>query len=214
MCDSFFVDLEDVELVKVGNDAGDQTVEREDENNAADDAIDEPHGADVKVGAHLIDKEGDNRPPYQGSKDNEGIAEDDMVELVLRQWEAETGEQWDNQEHDERITQCEKEARDHVSPVVVALFDILFDLTDGVVDDHVNGIDNQDDTANDLQHINVVGDKISHQRDTQPHQQAIKQVAGSSTNAREEARMTSIVQSALDAEDADRSHGCRQNDTY
>ena len=50
-------------LLEGGDDAGDEAVDGEDEDDGADDAVNEPHRADVEVGAHLVDKEGDDGPP-------------------------------------------------------------------------------------------------------------------------------------------------------
>ena len=155
--------LDDVVLLEGGDDAGDETVNGEDEDDAADDAVNEPHGADVEVGAHLVDKEGDNRPPQQCAQDNRGVTEDDVIPLVFGQRETETREQGDNQEHDERVAQGEQESRNHVPPLIVALADILLDLAYRVVDNHVDGIDNQDDATHNLQDVDVVGNKIGHQ---------------------------------------------------
>ena len=205
---------DDVELLEIGDGAGHQAIKRENEDDGTDDAVDEPHGADVEVCTHLVHKEGDNRPPHECTHNNEGIAQNNVIELVFRQGEAKSCEQRDDQEHDERIAQGEQETRHHVAPLVVALDNVFGNLADGVVDNHVQGIDDQDDTADDLQQINVVGNEVGHQRDAQTHQQAIEQIAGSSPHAREEARMTATVQRALDAKDTDRSHGCRQDNTY
>ena len=201
-------------LLEGGDDAGDEAVDGEDEDDGADDAVDEPHRADVEMGAHLVDKEGDDGPPQQRSQHNRGIAEDDVIPPVLGQWEVESREQGDNQEHDERVAQGEQETCDHVPPLVVTRVDALLDLADGVVNDHVDGIDNQDDAAHNLQDIDMIGDKIGHERDAQPNKQAIEQIACRSPNTCEKARVTAIVKGTLDAQDAYRSHGCRQEDTY
>ena len=79
-------------LLEGGNSASNKTVKGEDEDDAADDAVDEPHGADVEVAAHFIDKEGDDRPPYQSAHHNERVTKDDMVELIFRQGETESSE--------------------------------------------------------------------------------------------------------------------------
>ena len=201
-------------LLEGGDGAGDETVDGEDEDDGADDAVDEPHGADVKVGSHLIDKEGNDCPPQQGTHDNRGVAQDDVVELVLGQWEIKAGEQGDNQEHDERVAQGEQETRERVPQPVITLVNAFLDLADRVVDNHVDGIDNQDDAADNLQDIHMVGNEICNQRDAQPDEQAIEQIASRSPHASEKARVSAIVQGALDAQDADRPHGCRQEDTY
>ena len=201
-------------LLEGGDDAGDEAVDGEDEDDGADDAVDEPHGADVEVGTHLIDKERDDCPPQQRSQHNRGVAEDDVVELILGQREVESGEQGDNQEHDERIAQGEQEAGDHVPPLVVTLVDALLDLADRVVYNHVDGIDDQDNAADTLQHIDMVGNEIGHQRDAQPDEQAVEQVACRCPHPGEKPRMSAIVQGALDTQDSNRTHGCRQEDTY
>ena len=190
--------LDDVVLLEGGDDAGDEAVDGEDEDDGADDAVDEPHRADVEVGAHLVDKEGDDGPPDEGTQDNRGIAEDDVIPLVLGQREVESREQGDDQEHDERIAQGEQESRDHVPPLVVTRVDALLNLADRVVDYHVNGIDNQDDAADNLQHIDVVSNEIGHQRDTQAHEQTIEQIASRSPHSGEKSRAAAVVQGALD----------------
>ena len=152
-----------MELVQVGDGAGDQAVEGENQDDGADDAVDEPHRADIEVSAHLIDKEGDDAPPQQCPHDDKRIADNHVVELELRQGETETCEQWDDEEHDERVAQGEQESRDHVPPLIVALVDIFLDLAYWVVNDHVNGIDNQDNATHNLQDIDVVGNEIGHQ---------------------------------------------------
>ena len=148
--------------MEIGDGAGDQAVERQNEDDGADDAVDEPHRADVEVSAHLIDKEGDYRPPQQCADHDKGIANNDVVEFVFRQGEAETRKQGDNKEHNERIAQGEQESRHHIPQVVITLVDILLDLAHWVVENHVNGIDNEDDATDNLQDVNVVGDEIGH----------------------------------------------------
>ena len=152
-----------MELLEVGDNAGGQAVTGEDDNDDAYDAVDEPHGADVEVGAHLVDKESDDRPPNQCSKHYGQVTEDNVVELIFRQGKAETCEQGDNQEHDERVAQGEKETRDSIAPAVVTLVQILLNLAYRVMENHVKGIDNQDDTAHNLQEIDMVSDEISDQ---------------------------------------------------
>ena len=199
-----------MDFLEVGVDAGRQAVERKHEDDDADDAVNEPHGADIKVGTHLIHKECDDGPPQQSTNDNEGIAHDDVIPLVLGQGEAKAREQRDNQEHDQRIAQGEQEACGHVSPVVLALVDVLGNLAHGIVDNHVDGINDQDDAAHDLQDIDIVGDKVGHKRDAQSHKQAIEQITCSCTDTSEETRVAALVQRPLDTQDAHRSNGCRE----
>ena len=137
-----------------------------------------------------------------------------MIPLVFGQRETETREQGDNQEHDERVTQGEQEARDHVPPLVVARVDALLNLAYRVVNDHINSIDNQDDAAHNLQDVDMVSDEVGNQRDAQPNKQTVEQIACCSPNTGEKARVSAIVKGTLDAQDTDRSHGCRQEDTY
>lgn len=137
-----------------------------------------------------------------------------MIPPVLGQWEVESREQGDNQEHDERVAQGEQESGDHVPPLVVTRVDALLDLANRVVNNHVNGIDNQDNAADDLKHIDMIGNEIGHQRDTQPDEQAIEQIACRCPHTSEKPRVAAIVQGALDAQDTYRTHGCRQEDTY
>ena len=184
------------------------------DDDDADDAVDEPHGSNIEVGAHLIDKESDDRPPQQCAQDNESIAQDDVIELVLGQRESKTCKQGDNQEHDERIAQCKQESRDDITQVIVALVDVLLDLADRVMENHVQRIYNQDDATHNLQYIDMVGNEVSDQRDAESHQQTVEQVTGSSSDSRKETRPAALVQGALDAQDPDWTHGCRQDDTY
>ena len=196
-------------MLEIGNRSGDEAVEGEYQDDAADDAVDEPHRTDVEVSAHLVHKEGDHRPPQQRAQHYRGVADDDVIELEFGQRKTESRKQRNNQEHDERIAQGEQETRGHVSPVVVALVYVLLNLADRVVEYHVHGIDNQDDTADNLQQVNMISYKIGHQRDAQPHQQAVEQIARRSPHSREKARIAALVQRALDTQDANRAHGCR-----
>ena len=201
-------------MLEEGDGAGDKAVEGENEDDAADDAVDEPHGANVEMGAHLVDKEGDDSPPQEGSHHYRQIAQDDMVELVFGQRETEAGEQRYDQEHDERVAQGEQEAGNHIPPLVVTLIDVLLNLAHGVVDNHVDGIHDKDDAAHYLQQVDMVGNKVGHQRDAQPDKKAVEQITCRRPYTREESRMAAIAQRALYAQDADRPHGCRQDDTY
>ena len=185
--------------MEIGDGAGDQAVERQNEDDGADDAVDEPHRADVEVSAHLIDEESNHTPPQQSTHDDEGITDNHVVELVFRQGKAETRKQWDNKEHNERIAQGEQESRHHIPQVVITLVDILLDLAHRVMENHVNGIDNEDDATDNLQDVNVVGDEIGHERNAQAHQQTIEQIAGGSPHPGEETRIASLVQGALNA---------------
>ncbi len=184
-------------MLQVGYGSRYEAIEGENQDDATDDAVDEPHRADVEMGAHLVNKEGNYRPPNQRPHHNKGVAQDDVVEFVFRQGETESRKQGYNQEHDERIAQGEQEACYRITPVVLALVKVLGNLADRVVDDHVNGIDDKDDTADNLQDIHMVGNKIGDQRNTQAHQQAIEQVAGSSTHTRKETGIAPLVQRAL-----------------
>ena len=184
-------------MLQVGYGTRYKAIEGEDEDDATDDAVDEPHRADVEMGAHLVNKEGNYRPPDQCPHHNKGVAQDDVVEFVFRQGETESCKQRNNQEHDERIAQGEQETCYRITPVVLSLIKVLGNLADRVVDDHVNGIDDKDNTADNLQNIHVVGNKIGDQRNTQAHQQAVEQVAGSSTHTRKETGIAPLVQRAL-----------------
>ena len=201
-------------MLQVGDGTRYKAIEGENQDDATDDAVDEPHRADVEMGAHLVNKEGNNRPPDQRPHHNKGVAQDDVVEFVFRQGETESGKQGNDQEHDERIAQGEQETCYRITPVVLALINVLGNLADGIVDDHVNGIDDKDDTADNLQDIHMVGNEIGDQRNTQAHQQAVKQVAGSSTHTRKETGIAPLVQRALNTQDTYRTHRCRQDDTY
>ena len=194
-----FCVLQDVELIEIGDGTSDQAVERQNEDDGADDAVDEPHRADVEVSAHLIDKESNHTPPQQSAHDDEGITDNHVVELVFRQGETETRKQGDNKEHNERIAQGEQEPRHHIPQVVITLVDILLDLAHRVMENHVNCIDNEDDTTDNLQDVDVVGDEIGHERNAQAHQQTIEQIAGGSPHPGEEPRIASLVQGALNA---------------
>lgn len=186
-------------LLEGGNDASDEAVDGEDEDDGANDAVDEPHGADVEVGAHLIDKERDDGPPQQSAHYDEGIAHGDVIPLVFGQRETKARKQRDNQEHDKRIAQREQEACNHIPPTVIAGVNTLLDLADRIVDNHVDGIGDQDDAADNLQDVDVVGDKIGHERDAQPHEQTVEQIARRSSHSGEKSRAATIVQCALDA---------------
>ena len=155
--------LDQIVLLEEGNGAGAQAIEGEDEDDGADDAVNQPHRADVEVGAHLIDKEGDNRPPNESAQNNRPIAQDDVVKPVLGEREVEPCEQRDNQEHNERVAQGEQETRYHVAPAVVTRVNALLDLADRVVNDHVDSIDNKDDTAHNLQDIDMISNEIGNQ---------------------------------------------------
>jgi len=175
-----------VELLQIGNGASNKAVEGEDEDDGADDAVDEPHGADVEMGAHLVHKEGDDSPPCQSSGHDKEIAENDVIKLVFWQRETKSSEKRYNQEHDKRVAQGEQETRDHVAPMVVALLDVFPDLAHGVVHNHIAGIDDKDDTANDLQHVDMIGDKVGYQGNAETHQQTIEQIAKRGTYSSEE----------------------------
>ena len=112
------------------------------------------------MGAHLVDKERDDSPPQQSAHYNEGIAHDDVIPLEFGQGETKARKQGDNQEHDERVAQREQETSNHIPPTVIALVYAFLDLADGVVDNHVDGIDNQDDAADNLQDVDVFGDQV------------------------------------------------------
>ena len=161
------------------------------------------------MGSHLINKEGNNRPPEQCASNDKGVTDDNVIKLVFGQRETEAGKQRDNQEHDERIAQREQEACHHITQVIVALVEVLLDLADRVVHDHVDGVHDEDDTSYNLQHIDVVGNEIGYERDAQPDQKTVEQVACRSPNTGEKTGIAPTVKCALNTQDTNRTHRSR-----
>ena len=64
------------------NESGDAFVdsnERHQQKYASDNAVEQPHGADVEMGSDLVDEKSDQIPPKQRSGEYAGIADDIVV---------------------------------------------------------------------------------------------------------------------------------------
>lgn len=123
-----------------------------------------------------------------------------------------TGEQRNNQEQNQWIGEGKQEARDGVTRIVVLVVGVLHLVVDRIVQDHIGGIDNQDDTTQDLQHRDVAFDKVGDKADAQSGEQAIEKVASRRAQTCEEPRLLPLVQCALHSQNTDGSHRRRQND--
>ena len=67
-------------------------------DDSGQDAVDEPHGAEVEMTAHFVDKPCDAKPPQHCSGKYRHISGHIMIGLKLGSKEAEPGEESDNKE--------------------------------------------------------------------------------------------------------------------
>ncbi len=68
----------------------------EDNEYRADDAVDQVERTHVEVGAHLVDQEGDEKPPAEGSGGDAEVAGNIVIVAELGEEEVETGKQADD----------------------------------------------------------------------------------------------------------------------
>lgn len=189
-----------------------QAVERDDEQQRSHDAIDGPHAASGESRTYLVDNEGDNAPPQHGTGSDEDVTQNNVVPAMhLGVRKTETGKQRDDQKQNQRIRQGEQETGNGITCVVVLVVGVIDAVVGWVVQNHIGRIYNEDDATQDLQHRDIALDEVSDKADAQSCQQAIKEVAGSSTQSREESRLMAFVECTLHGEDADGSHRSRQN---
>ena len=200
--------IEAVERQQARNDA----YERHYNQHNGDDAVHNPHRADIKVRAHAVNEARDAVPPKYGAAQNGDIAQHIVPGRELGSQEVEAGKKADYKEQYQRVGKGKDEARDHVAPIGAGRHFRVDKLVRGVVEKQVEGINKQDYGAQDLQNFLICLNEVRHKRKPQPRQQAIDKVGESRADARIEGRHTSLIERPLDNEHANRTH--RSRDEY
>ena len=182
--------------------------DREYHDDASYHLVDNEDAVGIKLAAYLVDEPCEPEPPQQRSKEDAQVAHSHLQGHVGHH-EGKLGEGGHEEEHDERIRQGDKECRYAVVPERALLVAALVHVLGGIALEAIDAEDQEQQAAEYLQVELVLGvvDEIHHKAHSQAREERIDDVAASRPNTRHETKPTPLVQSALDTQDADRSHG-------
>ena len=194
-------------MIKIENrpDEGD---DREDDNNASYYLINNKDAVGVKLASDFVNKPSQAKPPQQGTEHNAKIPYPHLQGHVGHH-ESKLREGCHEEEYDEWIRQRHEESRQGIvekrSLLATALVHVLHRITFEAIDAE----DQQHESAKNLQIelILRIVDEIHHKAHTQSREKSIYDVAACRSDTGHETIPTPLVQSALDTQNAYRSHG-------
>ncbi len=206
--------LELRQVVKIEHRAH-QGDEREDDHHATYHLINNKDAVGVELAPDFVDEPGEPKPPQQRSEDDAQIAHAHL-QRHIRNDEGKLGEGGHEEEHDERIAQRDQEGRNPVVQEGALLVARLVHVLHRIALEAVDSEHQQHQSTENLQVELVLRiiHKIHHETHSQAREQRIHNVAARGPNARDKPVPTPLVQSALDTQDAHRSHRGGGNHTY
>lgn len=192
-----------------------QRYQREDDHHTAYHLINNKNAVGIKLAAYLVDEPGKAKPPQQGAKHDAEIAHTHLDRHV-RNYKGKLRVCGHEEEHDERIGECDEEGRQSVVEQGALLVAALVHVLRRVALEAIHSEDKQQQTARNLKIKLVLGivDKIHYKTHTQTRKHGIHDVAASSADACHKTIPAPLVQRALNTQNTYWTHGSRGNDTY
>ena len=192
-----------------------QRYQREDDHHAAYHLINNKNAVGIKLASYLVDEPGKAKPPQQGAKNDAEIAHTHLDRHVGN-YKGKLRVCGHEEEHDERIGECDEEGRQSVVEQGALLVAAFVHVLRRVALEAIHSEGKQQQTARNLKIELVLGivDKIHHKAHTQTREHGIHDVAASCADACHKTIPAPLVQRALNTQNTYWTHGGRGNDAY
>ena len=179
----------------------------EDDDHAAYYLIDNDDAVGIKLVSNLVDEPGESEPPQQGSEDDAEIPYSHFYRHI-RYDESKLREGGHEEEYDERIGERNEEGGDGIVPERALLLAALMHVLRRIALEAIYAEHQEQKASENLQIELVLGiiDNVHHETHSQTREECIHDIAESGTDTRHETKPAALVQSALDTQDANRSH--------
>ena len=193
-------------MIQIENRA-EESDDGEDDDHAAYYLIDNDNAIGIKLVPNLIDEPGEAEPPQQGSEDDAEVSHSHFYRHIWHH-EGKLREGRHEEEHDERIGKRDEEGGDGIMPERALLLAALMHVLRRIAFEAIYAEHQEQKASENLQIELVLGiiDNVHHETHSQTREECIHDIAESGTDTRHETIPATLVQSALDTQDAYRSH--------
>lgn len=198
--------LEFREMIEIKH-GSDECDEREDNHDTSYYLINNKDAVGIKLAPDLVDEPCETEPPQQRSEHDAQIAHAHL-QRHIRHYEGKLGKGGHKEEHDERIGERDEEGGDGIVPERALLLAALMHVLRRIALEAIYTEHQEQKTSENLQIELVLGiiDNVHHETHSQTREESIHDIAESGTDTRHETKPAALVQSALDTQDANRSH--------
>ena len=181
--------------------------DREDDNHASYYLINNKDAVGIKLAPNLVDEPCETEPPQQRSEHDAQIAHAHL-QRHIRHYEGKLGKGGHEEEHDERIGERNEEGGDGIVPERALPLAALMHVLRRIALEAIYAEHQEQKASENLQIELVLGiiDNVHHKTHSQTREEGIHDIAESGTDTRYETKPAALVQSALDTQDANRSH--------
>ncbi len=161
------------------------------------------------MGAHLIDRESDYKPPEYRAGQYAQVARHIMIVSELWKQKIKPCEKTYDEKQDQRIGKREQEAGDHIFPPCVDLKRRSLERSGGILAKQIRAESSQNHTSEQLKQRLVALDETGDERHAETREQTIDQIAHAGSGTCEKSRPAPLVESTLDHEHPNWPHGSR-----
>lgn len=185
----------------------DECDEREDDHDTSYYLINNKDAVGIKLAPNLVDEPCETEPPQQRSEHDAQIAHAHL-QRHIRHHEGKLGKGGHKEEHDERIGERDEEGGDGIVPKRALPLAALMHVLRRIALEAIYAEHQEQKASENLQIELVLGiiDNVHHKTHSQTREEGIHDIAESGTDTRYETKPAALVQSALDTQDANRSH--------
>ena len=185
----------------------DECDEREDDHDTSYYLINNKDAVGIKLAPDLVDEPCETEPPQQRSEHDAQIAHAHL-QRHIRHHEGKLGKGGHKEEHDERIGERDEEGGDGIVPKRALPLAALMHVLRRIALEAIYAEHQEQKASENLQIELVLGiiDNVHHKTHSQTREEGIHDIAESGTDTRYETKPAALVQSALDTQDANRSH--------
>ena len=185
----------------------DECDEREDDHDTPYYLINNKDAVGIKLAPDLVDEPCETEPPQQRSEHDAQIAHAHL-QRHIRHHEGKLGKGGHKEEHDERIGERDEEGGDGIVPKRALPLAALMHVLRRIALEAIYAEHQEQKASENLQIELVLGiiDNVHHKTHSQTREEGIHDIAESGTDTRYETKPAALVQSALDTQDANRSH--------
>lgn len=185
----------------------DECDEREDDHDTSYYLINNKDAVGIKLAPDLVDEPCETEPPQQRSEHDAQIAHAHL-QRHIRHYEGKLGKGGHKEEHDERIGERDEEGGDGIVPKRALPLAALMHVLRRIALEAIYAEHQEQKASENLQIELVLGiiDNVHHETHSQTREEGIHDIAESGTDTRYETKPAALVQSALDTQDANRSH--------
>ena len=178
-----------------------------DECDEREDNHDTSYYLSIKLAPDLVDEPCETEPPQQRSEHDAQIAHAHL-QRHIRHHEGKLGKGGHEEEHDERIGERDEEGGDGIVPERALPLAALMHVLRRIALEAIYAEHQEQKASENLQIELVLGiiDNVHHETHSQTREECIHDIAESGTDTRHETKPAALVQSALDTQDANRSH--------